>query len=101
MLLMYPLDRYSNIEGRGVSHVVAIGLEGRAEHGDDLAPQISSEGLAGKVHGVFAPTQVDLIYLAQERQGLFGSEFASPRDLGGSGWRGSVVEHPSTLGFAT
>ena len=71
------VDCYSNIEGRGVSHVVTIGLEGRAEHGDDLAPQISSEGLAGEVKCVFAPAQVDLIHLAQERQGFLRSELTS------------------------
>ena len=60
------LQGRGDVEGGGVAHVVAVGLEGAAEHGDVAAEQRSAEHLAGQLDGALPAAHVDLVDLAQE-----------------------------------
>ena len=74
-----------HVEAGGVADVVAVGLEGGAQHGDAAAAEVAVEGLAGEVDGGGAAAQVDLVDLAQERDGVLGAELA------GAGHEGADV----------
>ena len=80
-----PPEPSGDVEGGRVAHVVAVGLEGEAEHGH-LDPDEATAGHLGRdVDGVVAAAQVDRVDLAQEGQRLVDAELA------GAGHEGADV----------
>jgi hypothetical protein len=67
-----------DVEGRRVADVVAARLERRTQHGDPAADERPAASLAGQLHDLGSPPQVDGVDLAQEGQRLVGTQLTGP-----------------------
>ncbi len=59
---------------RGVTNVVGVGLEGRAEDRDLLAGSAPAQEPGGERDGVAAPAEVDGVHFGEELHGLTCAE---------------------------
>src|SRR3954447_3340380 len=80
-----PLDGERDVQGRRVADVVALRLERRTEHAGPAPRQRSVAQFAGQIDHPGAATQVDLVDVLEEGDGLIDAELA------GAGHEGTDV----------
>ncbi len=80
------LEVHRHVERRRVAHVVGVGLERHAQHGDPLAVDRTAERRDGEVDDALALAHVDRVHLAEERERV-----AAPELLGARGERADVL----------